>query len=78
MCKRVIRYAKDNPEILEELLQTKKLPLKKLIDGSQADRKTIERHRKYVVTMLLILTNGYDIIRGHLVNVLREKGGSYS
>ena len=78
MCKRVIRYVKDNPEILEELLQTKKLPLKKLIDGSQADRKTIERHRKYVVTMLLILTNGYDIIRGHLVNVLREKGGSYS
>lgn len=74
-CKQVIRYARDNPEILEELHQTKKLPLKKLVDGSQVDRKTIERHRKYVLTMLIILSNGYDIIRGHLVNVIREKGG---
>lgn len=77
-CKLAIQYAKNNPEILEELLQTKKLPLSKLIKGSGADRKTIERHRKYVLTMLVILTNGYDIIRGHLVNVLSEKGGHYS
>lgn len=77
-CKQVIRYAKENPEILEELLTTKKLPLAKLIEGSQVDRKTIERHRKYVLTMLLILTNGYDIIRGHLVNVITEQGGNYS
>lgn len=78
MCKKVIQYAQDNPEILNELMLTKKLPLKKLIDGSKADRKTIERHRKYVLTMLVILTNGYDIIRGHLVNVLNKKGGTYS
>ena len=78
MCQRVIRYAKNNPEILEELLQTKKLPLAKLIEGSKADRKTIERHRKYVIVMLVILTNGYDIIRGHLSKVYQEKGGLLS
>lgn len=77
-CKKAILYAKNNPVLLEELLQTKKLPLAKLVEGSKADRKTIERHRKYVLVMLIILTNGYDIIRGHLVNVFKEKGGHYS
>ncbi len=74
-CARAIHYASENMHLLEEMLRSKKVPLAQLVAGSGAERKTLERHRKYIVAMLLILTNGYEIIRGHLYRVLK-KGGS--
>lgn len=70
-CKEVIAYAKDNEEIMEEFLRTKRLPLSKILSGVNVPRKTIERHRKYVVALLLIYSNGYEIIRGHLAEVMK-------
>ena len=72
-CAGAIRYAAENPAILDELLRSKKLPLAQLVSGSGAERKTLERHRKYILAMLLIQTNGYEIIRGHLRHVLKRK-----
>ena len=70
-CKEVIAYAKDNEEIMKEFLRTKRLPLSKILEGVDVPRKTIERHRKYVVALLLIYSNGYEIIRGHLAEVMK-------
>ena len=39
--------------------------------GSGVDRKTMERHRKYLVALLLAFTNGFEIIRGHLRRIAR-------
>lgn len=72
-CIGAVRYAKENPKLLDELLRTKKLPLAQLVSGSGAERKTLERHRKYILAMLLIQTNGYEIIRGHLRHVFAGK-----
>ena len=74
-CASAIRYAAENKQLLNELLKTKKLPMAELVHGSGAERKTLERHRKYILAMLLIQTNGYEIIRGHLKHVLKRKGG---
>lgn len=74
-CTKAIRFGGSDEDLLEELLRTKKLPMTRLVVGSGADRKTLERHRKYILAMLLIQTNGYEIIRGHLHHVLK-KGGS--
>lgn len=73
-CAKAIRYAGENKKLLDELLRTKKLPLAQLVLGSGVERKTLERHRKYILTMLLIQTNGYEIIRGHLYHVLKKGG----
>ena len=73
-CARAIRFAGQTPDVLEELLRTKKLPMNRLVHGSGAERKTLERHRKYILAMLLIQTNGYEIIRGHLYRVLKKGG----
>lgn len=75
-CAAAIRYAGENKTLLDELLRTKKLPMSQLVSGSGAERKTLERHRKYILAMLLIQTNGYAIIRGHLRHVLRRKEGA--
>lgn len=72
-CTAAVRYARENPQLLDELLRTRRLPLAKLVAGTGVERKTLERHRKYILAMLLILTNGYEIIRGHLRHVLTGK-----
>lgn len=73
ICGRAVRYARNNPKILEDFLRTKRVPIAALAEGADAERKTLERHRKYLVAMLLICTNGYEIMRGHIMQVL--KGG---
>lgn len=74
ICQNVVRYAINHPSVLEELLHTKKLPMTELVKSHGAKRKTLERHRRYILAMLLIQTNGYEIIRGHLKHVLNIKG----
>lgn len=74
-CAAAIRYGAKNGHLLDELLRTRTLPLAQLVQGFGAERKTLERHRKYILAMLLIQTNGYEIICGHLRHVLKEKGG---
>ncbi len=69
--RKALEYAKGNPELLEDLLKTKRLPIGQLATGSGVERKTLERHRKYMVALLLIYTNGYEIIRGHLKQVMK-------
>ncbi len=73
ICGRAVRYARNNPHILEDFLRTKRVPIATLAEGAKAERKTLERHRRYLVAMLLICTNGYEIMRGHIMQVL--KGG---
>ncbi len=74
-CSAAISFAAEKQELLDELLRTKKLPLARLASGSGTERKTLERHRKYILAMLLIYTNGYEIIRGHLKRILKREGG---
>ena len=65
-CRRVLDYARANPQLLDRLAETGRLPMNELASGSGTDKKTLERHRKYLVAVLLAFTNGYEIIRGHL------------
>ncbi|MGI6336746.1 MAG: sigma-70 family RNA polymerase sigma factor [Eubacteriales bacterium] len=74
-CASAIQYAAENKLLLEELLKNKKLPMAQLVLGSGVERKTLERHRKYILVMLLIQTNGYEMIRNHVRHVLKRKGG---
>lgn len=73
-CHKALAYAKANPELLDTLLSTGKLPISQLAAGSGVERKTLERHRKYMVAILLAYTNGFEIIRGHLHQVAPQKG----
>ncbi len=69
-CSAAIRFARCNPELLDEFLASKRVPLAKLAKGASVDRKSLERHRDYLAGVLLICTNGYEILRGHIMQVL--------
>lgn len=73
-CRAAMTYAKTRPDLLDGLVRTGKLPIGELAQGSGVERKTLERHRKYLVALLLICTNGYEIIRGHLHQVMKGGG----
>lgn len=75
-CQQVLHHARSNPELLERLERTGKLPMAELAAGSGVERKTIERHRRYLVAVLLAFTNGFEIIRGHLRKIVPEGGGA--
>lgn len=73
-CHQVVEVAKKDSKLLDKFLETKRLPLKQLEERSGVQRKTIERHRKYIVALFIIYSNGYEIIRGHLSQM--KKGGA--
>ena len=74
-CHRALHYAKSDPALLEQTVRTKKLPISALAAGAGVERKTLERHRKYMMALLLAYTNGFEIIRGHLGQMTLVKGG---
>ena len=73
-CQRVLAAARRAPALLDKLLGTGKLPVTAIARASGVERKTIERHRKYLVAVLLAFTNGYEIIRGHLYHLSSSDG----
>lgn len=68
-CHKVLKAAKEQPELLDRLVKNKRLPMAELAAVSGVPRKTMERHRNYLVAILLAYTNGYEIIRGHLCQI---------
>ena len=73
-CQKALWVVRENKTLMEDFLRTKRLPIGPMAEGSGTERKTLERHRKYLVALLLVYTNGYEIIRGHLKQVW--KGGA--
>lgn len=72
-CLKALEVVKEEPALLETFLKTKRLPLSDLAKRAEVPKKTLERHRKYLVALLVIYSNGYEIIRGHLSQVMRGK-----
>lgn len=73
-CRRALTYAREHRDMLDRLERTGKLPISDLAEGSGVERKTLERHRKYLVALLLAYTNGFEIIRGHLCRLDAHQG----
>lgn len=71
-CLKVLNTAKEHPELIDIMLSTNKLPISKLSAYSGVDSKIMERHRKYIIAIILAYTNGFDLIREH-INALRAE-----
>ncbi len=75
-CGKALGFARENRHLIEALKKTGKLPIGAISEGTEVEKKTLERHRKYIVALFLIYSNGYDSIRAHLKQVFNKgKGG---
>jgi RNA polymerase sigma factor len=70
-CHRALNYAITHPELIRTMKKSFKLPLTQIVEGTGIDRKMLERHRRYLIALLLIYSNGYETIRGHLKGILK-------
>ncbi|WP_322444808.1 RNA polymerase sigma factor SigI [Robertmurraya mangrovi] len=60
----------NNQELKEILLDKKRLPIKQLESVVNVSRKTIERNRKYIIAMSLILIGDYVYLKDYIRGVL--------
>lgn len=60
----------DNEELKTYLLEKKRLPIKQLEGFVPISRKTIERNRKYIMAISLILIGDYAYLKDYLKGVL--------
>ncbi|MEH7414835.1 RNA polymerase sigma factor SigI [Neobacillus drentensis] len=60
----------DNPDLKEILLEKKRLPIKQLESMVNVSRKTIERNRKYIIAVALILSSDYVYMKDYIKGVL--------
>ena len=71
-CAAVIRYLLGEPNLIREMKQQKKLPVKALVSGSGISRKTIDRYRKYIIMAVLVLQGEYPMLSEYL-RFVRQK-----
>lgn len=69
-CKKVARFAVSHPELLKIVENSGRLPVQELVTGCDVSKKILERHRKYLIALLLIYTNGYVILRNHIKQIM--------
>ncbi|WP_026073307.1 RNA polymerase sigma factor SigI [Robertmurraya massiliosenegalensis] len=60
----------EQEELKQYLLEKKKLPIKQLEEAVQVSRKTIERNRKYIMAISLILIGDYLYLKDYIKGVL--------
>jgi RNA polymerase sigma factor len=66
----VAKVLVDDQELKEILLTKKRLPIKQLEKMVEVSRKTIERNRKYIIAIALILTSDYVYMKDYIKGVL--------
>ncbi|UHA75050.1 RNA polymerase sigma-I factor [Paenibacillus sp. 481] len=63
--------------MLESLLRTRQLPLKALLEHVKVSRKTLERHRKYIIALVLVMhSNEFTRIRNAIPVLQSGKEGA--
>lgn len=68
----VAKVLVENSELKNFLLEKKRLPIKELEKMVDVSRKTIERNRKYIIAIALILSSDYLYMKDYLKGVLED------
>lgn len=72
-CAKAVNYMLRNSLLIHELKETGMLPLKIIEKNSKIPRKILERHRKYIIAAIEILSGDYPNIAEYL-HYIREEG----
>ena len=60
----------DDREMAAHLVNKKEIPLKQLEQKVDISRKTLERQRKYIIAITLILINDFEYLKGYIAKAL--------
>lgn len=71
-CAKTIVFISQNPLLISELRHSKLLPIKAIVENLRLPRKIIERHRKYIIAGIEIISGDYPILSEYLQFVREE------
>jgi RNA polymerase sigma factor len=71
-CAKAVAFMCKNPLILKELRTSKQLPIKIIEKNINVPRKILERHRKYIIAAVEILSGEYPCIAEYLQPIREE------
>ncbi len=60
------RIVADCPELLNFLMKNRQLPLAEMTGKTSLSRKTLERNRKYIIAIVLVLSGEYEYLRSYI------------
>lgn len=72
-CARAALYVIESDELYKEMTKHKQLPLKKIQVNCDIPRKLLERHRKYIVTVIIIYKKDYIYLKEYVAFVKGEQ-----
>jgi RNA polymerase sigma factor len=73
-CAKAVNYMLNNPFLITELKSTKLLPIKIIEKNAKIPRKILERHRKYIIAAIELLSGGYPYLADYLRYIREEDG----
>ncbi|WP_336882136.1 RNA polymerase sigma factor SigI [Priestia koreensis] len=68
----VAQYIVNQDEVCEQLFKKKQIPIRQIERHVKVSRKTIERNRKYIIAMAIVLTGDYIYLKDYLKGVLNH------
>jgi len=71
-CRKVISAIRGSEILLNEMTEKKALPLKILEKNTGVPRKIMERHRKYIIAVVEILSGEYPCLRPYVRSMIKE------
>lgn len=74
-CREAVSYIMSDQKNIRELFETGKIPVNQIIKGTSVKKKTLERHRKYLVALAIIYFREYECMIAHLSEVFKTKKG---
>ena len=73
ICAQAVSFVIKDPSLVAELRRNHSLPMKILEEKCQVPRKTLERHRKYIVTAIEVCLGDFPVISEYLRNVIQTQ-----
>ncbi|MBF7097375.1 sigma factor [Alkalibacter mobilis] len=73
-CEAAVAFMMKNPVLISNLKQNGQLPIKIIEKNAGIPRKILERHRKYLIAVIEILTGDYDFLSEYLKNFKEDAG----
>lgn len=71
-CANVIQYLLANPILVNELQSSHQIPIITIVKNTNVPRKIIERHRKYIIAAIVILSGEYPNLADYLRYIREE------
>lgn len=71
-CAQAVAYIIKTPSLVAEMRRNHLLPMKILQEKCEIPRKTLERHRKYIVTATEVCLGDYPVVSEYLKHIIKS------